>query len=414
MPELFLAVSVVGLLLTANAARPSRNQFLMGMSFLPAWLVGELPLQIIAVQAIATALWVLGGALGRVPGWIGLAVTAVSWVTLLRLHRVANQAGSLGPATLDRLLGPGYEARIADTLAVTGDKPRWRTALLPFDLKDPRVHVVRDVVFAEHGKRGLRLDVFHPRDGVTGAPVLLQVHGGAWVIGFKERQALPLMTHLAARGWVCVNIDYRLSPRATFPDHLVDVKRAIAWIREHIAEYGGDPSFVAISGNSAGGHLTALAALTANAPEHQPGFEEIDTRLQAAVPFYGIYDFTNRNHTMPKRWVKDFLGRYVMKASPDDAPELYRQASPFDQVHAAAPPFLVIHGTVDNLAPVADAREFVERLEAVSSHPVAYLEVPGAGHAFDTFHTVRSRAVVDVVSRWLNHQWVDHLEARAG
>ncbi len=104
-----------------------------------------------------------------------------------------------------------------------------------------------------------------------GAPVLLQIHGGAWVIGNKDQQGMPLMYHLADKGWVCVAINYRLSPRATWPDHLVDCKRALAWIREHIAEYGGDPDYVVVTGGSAGGHLTAMMGLTANDPAYQPG-----------------------------------------------------------------------------------------------------------------------------------------------
>ena len=85
--------------------------------------------------------------------------------------------------------------------------------------------------------------------------MLLQVPGGAWAIGMRRPQAYPLLSHMADRGWVCVSIDYRVSPRNTWPDHIVDVKRALAWIKENIAEYGGDPDFVAITGGSAGGHL---------------------------------------------------------------------------------------------------------------------------------------------------------------
>ena len=109
-----------------------------------------------------------------------------------------------------------------------------------------------------------------PRDGK--APVLLQVPGGAWAIGMRRPQAYPLMSHFAERGWVCVSIDYRVSPVHTWPDHIVDVKRALAWVKEHIAEYGGDPDFVAITGGSAGGHLSALAALTPERPAVATGF----------------------------------------------------------------------------------------------------------------------------------------------
>ena len=68
----------------------------------------------------------------------------------------------------------------------------------------------------------------------------------------------------------------------------------MAWVKEHIAEYGGDPAFVAVSGGSAGGHLCALLALTAGDPAFQPGFEEADTSVDACVPFYGVMDMTGR------------------------------------------------------------------------------------------------------------------------
>ena len=87
------------------------------------------------------------------------------------------------------------------------------------------------------------------------------------------------MAHLAERGWVCVTANYRLSPRATWPDQIVDVKRALAWTKANIANHGGDPGFVVITGGSAGGHLCALAALTVNVSEFQPGFEGADTSV---------------------------------------------------------------------------------------------------------------------------------------
>ena len=107
--------------------------------------------------------------------------------------------------------------------------------------------------------------------GARSAPVLLQIHGGGWTIGDKRQQALPLMMHLSRRGWICVAANYRLSPRATFPEHLIDVKQALRWVRENIAEYGGDPGFVAITGGSAGGHLCgAGGAHRRTAPSSSP------------------------------------------------------------------------------------------------------------------------------------------------
>ena len=143
------------------------------------------------------------------------------------------------------------------------------------------------------------------------------------MIGNKRGQAHPLMSHLAELGWICVAINYRLSPRSTWPDQIVDVKRAIAWTKEHIAEYGGDPDWIAITGGSAGGHLSSLAALTPNDPRFQPGFEEADTRVQAAVPFYGVYDFTRTDDSMHPMMVP-MVAKNVFKLSRTEITEPFR------------------------------------------------------------------------------------------
>ncbi len=218
------------------------------------------------------------------------------------------------------------------------------------------------------------------------------------------------MKEMAKAGWVCCNVDYRLSPSATFPDHLVDVKRAIAWIRENAHELGVDPDFIAVTGGSAGGHLTALAALTDD-PALQPGFESADTSVQAAVPFYGVFDFKNRTGAWPEGTIEQFLSPMVMKTDPAEDPEGWSLASPIDQVRADAPPFMVIHGDRDVLAPVQDARVFVEDLRAVSEAPVYYVELHGAQHAFETFASIRANAVIEATAHFLDavHSAYEHV-----
>jgi acetyl esterase/lipase len=232
----------------------------------------------------------------------------------------------------------------------------------------------------------------------------MQIHGGAWIIGRKDQQGLPLMYHLAARGWVCVAINYRLSPRATWPDHLLDCKRALAWIRGHIAEHGGDPDFVVVTGGSAGGHLSALMALTANQPEYQPGFEHVDTRVAAAVPFYGVYDLVDTFQKPNGKPSEAWLARRFLKTTIQENRALFESGSPVHRVRADAPPFFVIHGDHDNLVPVRQARAFVDALRAVSERPVAYAEIAGGSHAFDVFHSVRTGNAVNGVDRFL--AWV--------
>lgn len=392
MGWVYLVVSINGAAYTLNALRPAqRNRWLIGWSFFASWVTIELAPFHLIWQVVATALFARKGALRTVPGKVGLALTLASWAGLAVSIRQSYAAR--------------HEIREALRELHRHEPPPHRH----------EVRVTRHVVFGRAGGRVLRLDVHAPADppGLgEKRPALVQVHGGGWVIGFKDRQGQLLMKELASQGWVCFNVDYRLSPMATFPDHLVDVKRAIAWIREHADEYGVDPEFVAVTGGSAGGHLTALTALTCNQGRFQPGFEEADTSVQVAVPFYGVYDFTNRNRTWPDGSVEMFLAPVVMKSDPDTDPGAWAAASPLDQVHADAPPFLVIHGDKDVLTPVEDAREFVARLRDVSREPVYYLELKGAQHAFETFASIRANAVVDAAARFLGAVHTAHLRAR--
>ena len=254
----------------------------------------------------------------------------------------------------------------------------------------------------------LTLNVYRPRNGDGPFPVLLYVHGGGWTMGSKNFQGLATSTHMASRGWLCVNADYRLSPRATFPDHIVDVKRAIRWVREEGARLGADPDFVVITGGSAGGHLCALAALTPKEPEYQPGFEEVDTRLQGCIPFYGVFDFTGERSHWPHRGLYQTVERAVMKRRQKEDPESFRRASPLHRVSAEAPPFLVIHGTADSLVPIEESRVFHRALAEATGGRAALAEIPGAQHAFELFPSLRTESVRSAVERFLDQLQRQH------
>jgi acetyl esterase/lipase len=283
----------------------------------------------------------------------------------------------------------------------------WRSLARPFDFRDDAVRVIRNLPYSEAGRRG-HLDIYLPAgdDAIKDAPVLLQVHGGAWSLGAKEHQGRPLMNRMAAKGWVCVAINYRLAPRNPWPAHIVDVKRAIAWVRENIADHGGDPDYLVITGGSAGGHLAALAALTPGDPQFQPGFEDADTSVQAAVPFYGVYDFAGSTGLANAIGMRDaFLGPRVIQTTWTDAPDVYEAASPILRITPDAPDFFVIHGELDSLVAVDQARLLVAELRRTSEKSVVYAELPGAQHAFDVFHSIRSAHAVRAVDRYLTWHW---------
>ncbi len=402
-PWLFLVVATIGAWFTFNTYRPIHWPApAAAFSFFAGWLTTELALHHLAWQVGMTVVFAWMGALRAWPGWLGLVVTIVSWGALARAYGGARQAEGAVEAALADALGADYQERILpavrEQLAPAVD---WRQILLPFPMRHAEVERIRDVEFCRPGARGLCLDVYRRRDRPTNCPTLLQIHGGGWMVGSKNEQGIPLMLQLASRGWVCVSVDYRLSPRATFPEPLLDVKQAIRWIREHGSEYGANPDFLVVTGGSAGGHLSALAALTANDPEYQPGFEDVDTSVRGCVAFYGVYDFTDRHGHYRNPGLKKLLQRYVMKAPFASNRELFEKASPMSRVHADAPPFFVIHGDRDTLVPVAEARRFTEVLRASLRVPVAYAEIPGAQHAFEIFPSLRTTFVVHGVERYL-------------
>ena len=218
-----------------------------------------------------------------------------------------------------------------------------------------------DIVYGPDARDNM-LDIWRHRDVKAGdrAPVLLQIPGGAWTVNGRRPQGYPLMGRMVELGWICVSIDYRKSPRNAWPAHIIDVKRALAWVRQNIADYGGDPDFITVTGGSAGGHLASLVALTANDQRLQPGFEDVDTTVQAAAPYYGVYDLTDdaKMHEM----MMQFLELFVMKERYADNPELFEFASPISHVHRDAPPFFVLHGENDSVIPSVQARAFVDAL----------------------------------------------------
>lgn len=403
-PWLFLAATIWGAVFTLNAFVSQRShRLLLVPSFFAGWLTSELPLHHLVWQAAATLIFIGFGALGAWPGWIGLGITALSWMGLWHLWVESTRAREVFAAALQAGLGSEGISSIKADPGHSNESQASRTwpAINPFRFKKPGVRVHRDIAYVPGGGKRNQLDVFVPAKGVQNAPVLLQIHGGGWTIGNKREQAQPLMNHLTQKGWVCVACNYRLSPRATWPDHLVDVKRVIAWIRSEIANYGGDPNFIVATGGSAGGHLTAMVGLSANDPEYQPGFEDIDTSVVAAIPFYGVYDFSDQWKLQAQGDSTDWIAKTVLKVDPSRDHEALRRASPMHRIHAGAPPFLIIHGTNDSLTSVEEARHFAWSLAHTSSQEVVYAELPRTQHAFEIFHSTRTSAAIQAVEHFL-------------
>ena len=353
------------------------------LSFWFGFLANELPFIALYLLVASTLLAIGQGDISRADldspgGWVTFAVVAL---TIVGLGLVAWRGLRAGPAVehaLNEGLGATWRRTVDDGKSAGARRrlPLARILFAPFIFRRRDVQRVRNISYGDAGRRNL-LDVYCHRARPSGGPVLVYLHGGAFRIGSKNRGARPLIYRLASHGWVCISANYRLSPGARFPDHLVDVKKVIAWVREHGHEYGADPTILFMAGSSAGGHLASVSALTPNEPAFQPGFEQADTSVTAAISLNGYY------------------GGIETRGPP---------SSPMNYLSAEAPPFFVIHGDLDTVVLVEDARRFVDRLRDVSSDVVVYAELPGAQHSFDLFHSIRFDTVVDAIEAFTS--WV--------
>ncbi|HUT51979.1 MAG TPA: alpha/beta hydrolase [bacterium] len=251
------------------------------------------------------------------------------------------------------------------------------TARVSFPTSD---HSIYDVPYASGypGDEAMKLDAHFP-DGAHGLPVLVYIHGGGWTEGDKS-QMDPWARRMSARGYVVFNVNYRLAPQYPFPAAVNDCLGALAWVREHAAEYGGDASRLGVTGGSAGGHLTALVSSAAGDPFWKPTGHETASlagAVKAQVPFFGVYDFS-RNDVI--HWIG--LNRKFLGGTEKQLPENYRLASPINFVKSA-PPTLLVCGKLDPLYPPQSNLYYRALREA--GVEAEYVKYPFETHGFD-FH----------------------------
>lgn len=362
-------------------------------------------------------------AAGWILGWLStefaphvLTGHALSVVGVSPLERIACElAGRRADTVLDTALretfGDGYRDAVHHPLEpYTARQPRVGGLVDAMRHRSRYSATTTDIPYGPGGRSHL-LDVWRRPDLPDGyrAPVLIQVPGGGWSVNDKRGQGYPLMSRMVELGWICVSINYSRSPRNAWPAHIIDVKRAIAWVRANIAQYGGDPDFIAITGGSAGGHLASLAALTAGDERLQPGFEDADTTVQAAAPHYGVYDLTNVDNM--HGLMMPLLEHVVMQTRFADNPQLYRDASPMFRVHPDAPPFFVLHGENDAVVPSTQALSFCTALREAGATAVSHAAIPNAHHAFDTIATLRCQMTAEAVAAFLGITYGRHAAA---
>ncbi|MFC3499573.1 alpha/beta hydrolase fold domain-containing protein [Micromonospora krabiensis] len=264
----------------------------------------------------------------------------------------------------------------------------------------------RDIVVAEYaGFRPLTLDVAVPQGGSAPAPVLLFIHGGAWLHGSPKQPADWLMaadpfTAALRAGFAVAFAQYRLSGEARFPAQLDDVRSAVRWLRRAGGALGLDGNRIGVWGESAGGHLASMIALT--------GTDDDDSHVQAAVCWYApsnlahmqrqAHPLAEIDHDAPDAPESLLIGGAVPQH-----PDLARTASPVTYVSPQAPPMMLVHGDRDLIVPVGQSQELAAALRAVGAD-VELLVIPDADHCFVG---VPLSPIVDTTLAYLSRQLTD-------
>lgn len=250
------------------------------------------------------------------------------------------------------------------------------------------------------------LDIYWPAEGNGPFPVIVAIHGGAFMGGDKRDEQLTPMLAGLARGYVVASINYRLSGEATFPALVHDVKAAIRWLRGQAATLLVDPQRIAVWGGSAGGYLSLMAGVSAHVAaleDRALGNADQPCHVQAVVDWFGPTDFLQMDaqliasgmapvaamaHSAANSPESLLLGQQITAV-----PDLVRAASPATYLHAFAPPLFIQHGDRDDTVPHQQSVLFAAQAQAVLGADKVKLELlPGARHvdpAFAAPHNVQ-------------------------
>ncbi|MDP8244137.1 MAG: alpha/beta hydrolase [Candidatus Hinthialibacter antarcticus] len=234
--------------------------------------------------------------------------------------------------------------------------------------------------------RSLKLDLYVPQS-TKPTPGILFIHGGSWSKG-KRGDMKFYAVHFAKLGYAAATISYRLSGEAPFPAAAQDAKCAMRWMRSQAKTYNIDPNRIAVSGNSAGGHLSLMLGYSSDdqSLEGDGGHAKFSSKPQAVIDFYGPVDLTGED-AVDNGFVHKFMGGTI-----DDVRGNYTKASPISHLTKDDPPTLIFHGTVDSLVNIRHADHLDKQLQALGIEH-EYERYEGWGHTMDLAADVNKRCV---------------------
>lgn len=268
-----------------------------------------------------------------------------------------------------------------DGLRTEDAPPAGRNPDSPED-RASEVRVIRDIAYREGESEAWRLDLAMPAERSEEArPALVIVHGGGWRGGSRTVDVFQkMMTDYAAKGYVTVNIDYRLIGEAEFPACIEDVKCAVRWLRAHAEEYHVDPERIGAYGHSAGAHLAMMLAMAPKTAglEGDGGWEEHSSLVNVVV-----------GGSPPTE-----LGR--------DTPMAKAEWWPIGYISGDHPPMLLIQGGADRVVRPELTEDFIEKMEAAGAS-IDYLKIEDGGHgvAYDEALDLTEPAIERFLARHL-------------
>ncbi|MDE0839378.1 MAG: alpha/beta hydrolase [Kiritimatiellae bacterium] len=243
--------------------------------------------------------------------------------------------------------------------------------------------IERDIVYAVNGEREMLLDVYRP-NAAKPTPLVLWFYGGAWDWGDKDRS--NAMIGLVKRGYAVSSIDWTKSKEEVFPAVICDCRAAVSFLRFNARRFNLDPTRFGASGESSGGHLTALLATVGDTTEFMkhPITKKASSAIQAASPWCGLSDFLKLNDfkcdqdysyafSAPSR----LLGKPIK-----EVPEKCKQASPLTYISKNTPPCFIAHGDKDFCVPLNQSELLHAALQKAGIPSTLYV-AKGAGHGLD-------------------------------
>lgn len=377
------------------------NGVLHALLWIPKLLVAALA----PLLALLGGLWALVGL--RRKDWLIIGA-GLAGASAAAQH--INQITRRHEASFAGVFGADWEKKIDPDLRQTLSARPWQPWAIP-DAVTPE----RDVVYTTNPETGqpLHADILRPPPGVRPTGVaMIWVHGGGWRLGQRNIDKFPYFHRLAAQGHLVMDIDYTLAPQGTIRQMVLEVKQAVLWLKAHAAEYQIDPQRIVLAGQSAGGHLSLLAAYTSD-PNIHPTLQPAavagisDASVRGVISFYGPTDLLGLYEEVETRFGRYMASQFsqttvsvlnrrghplakifdgmedVVGADPIDDPDIYALLSPLTYVCAECPPTLLVHGDHDFLVNDRGSKELYRRLQSMGA-PVIFLSFPGCDHSFDS------------------------------